>query len=46
MGTGLTECILSSLLSMEGKKILHLDHNEYYGGESANLNLTQVIFKN
>lgn len=24
MGTGLTECILSGLLSVEGKKVLHL----------------------
>ncbi|GJJ71155.1 Rab GDP dissociation inhibitor [Entomortierella parvispora] len=42
MGTGLTECILSGLLSIEGKKVLHLDRNDYYGGESASLNLTQL----
>jgi len=42
MGTGLTECILSGLLSIEGKKVLHVDRNDYYGGESASLNLTQV----
>jgi hypothetical protein len=42
MGTGLTECILSGLLSIEGKKVLHMDRNDYYGGESASLNLTQV----
>src|ERR1700744_4018761 len=42
MGTGLTECILSGLLSIEGKKVLHLDRNDYYGGDSASLNLTQV----
>ncbi|KAF9430349.1 Rab GDP dissociation inhibitor alpha [Podila epigama] len=42
MGTGLTECILSGLLSIEGKKVLHLDRNDYYGGDSASLNLTQL----
>ncbi len=35
LGTGLTECILSGLLSVEGKKVLHMDRNDYYGGESA-----------
>ena len=43
LGTGLTECILSGLLSVEGKKVLHMDRNDYYGGESASLNLTQAI---
>ena len=42
LGTGLTECILSGLLSVEGKKVLHMDRNDYYGGDSASLNLTQV----
>ncbi|KAI8062391.1 GDP dissociation inhibitor [Gongronella butleri] len=42
LGTGLTECILSGLLSVDGKKVLHLDRNSYYGAESASLNLTQV----
>jgi len=31
-GTGLKECILSGLLSMNGKKVLHIDRNPYYGG--------------
>ena len=44
LGTGLTECILSGLLSVEGKKVLHMDRNDYYGGDSASLNLTQVSF--
>jgi RAB protein geranylgeranyltransferase component A len=43
LGTGLTECILSGLLSVEGKKVLHMDRNDYYGAESASLNLTQVF---
>jgi Rab GDP dissociation inhibitor len=31
LGTGLKECILSGLLSLEGKKVLHIDRNGYYG---------------
>ncbi|KAK7694774.1 Rab GDP dissociation inhibitor alpha [Cerrena zonata] len=42
LGTGLTECILSGLLSVDGKKVLHMDRNDYYGGDSASLNLTQL----
>ncbi|KAF9056523.1 rab GTPase activator [Panaeolus papilionaceus] len=45
LGTGLTECVLSGLLSVEGKKVLHMDRNDYYGGESASLNLTQLYRK-
>lgn len=45
LGTGLTECILSGLLSVEGKKVLHMDRNDYYGGECASLNLTQLYRK-
>jgi len=43
LGTGLTECVLSGVLSVEGKKVLHMDRNDYYGGESASLNLGQVF---
>lgn len=42
LGTGLKECILSGLLSVKGKKVLHLDRNGYYGGETASLNLTNL----
>ncbi|KAJ3516451.1 hypothetical protein NLJ89_g1101 [Agrocybe chaxingu] len=45
LGTGLTECILSGLLSVEGKKVLHMDRNDYYGGDSASLNLSQLYRK-
>jgi len=45
LGTGLTECILSGLLSVDGKKVLHMDRNDYYGGDSASLNLTQLYRK-
>jgi Rab GDP dissociation inhibitor len=41
-GTGLTECILSGLLSQEGKRVLHIDRNPYYGDEGASLNLTSL----
>jgi Rab GDP dissociation inhibitor len=45
LGTGLTECILSGILSVEGKKVLHIDRQDHYGGESASLNLTQLYKK-
>lgn len=45
LGTGLSECILSGLLSVEGKKVLHMDRNDYYGAESASLTLTQLYMK-
>mmetsp|Transcript_96335 Transcript_96335/g.241528 ORF Transcript_96335/g.241528 Transcript_96335/m.241528 type:complete len:461 (-) Transcript_96335:95-1477(-) len=41
-GTGLKECILSGLLSVHGKKVLHLDRNNYYGGACASLNITNL----
>mmetsp|Transcript_22469 Transcript_22469/g.31247 ORF Transcript_22469/g.31247 Transcript_22469/m.31247 type:complete len:445 (-) Transcript_22469:195-1529(-) len=45
LGTGLKECIISGLLSVEGLKVLHMDRNNYYGGESASLNLIQLFEK-
>eukprot|EP00697_Spironema_sp_BW2_P015105 gnl/Spiro4/5839_TR2981_c0_g1_i1.p1 gnl/Spiro4/5839_TR2981_c0_g1~~gnl/Spiro4/5839_TR2981_c0_g1_i1.p1 ORF type:complete len:450 (+),score=123.24 gnl/Spiro4/5839_TR2981_c0_g1_i1:93-1442(+) len=45
LGTGLTECVLSGLLSVEGYKVLHMDRNDYYGGDSASLNLVQLYQK-
>jgi len=42
LGTGLKECILSGLMSVDKKKVLHMDRNSYYGGESASLNLEQL----
>ncbi|TKV95431.1 hypothetical protein SEVIR_9G362500v4 [Setaria viridis] len=42
LGTGLKECIISGLLSVEGLKVLHMDRNDYYGGESSSLNLTKL----
>ena len=31
------ECILSGMMSVSGKKVLHMDRNKYYGGETASL---------
>ncbi|WOH04855.1 hypothetical protein DCAR_0624267 [Daucus carota subsp. sativus] len=42
LGTGLKECIISGLLSVDGLKVLHMDKNDYYGGESSSLNLNQL----
>ena len=42
LGTGLKECVLSGLLAVKGKKVLHLDRNGYYGGATASLNLTNL----
>lgn len=37
LGTGLKECILSGMLSVSGKKVLHIDRNTYYGGDTGDL---------
>ncbi|KAL1648417.1 Rab GDP dissociation inhibitor alpha [Diplodia intermedia] len=44
LGTGLTECVLSGVLSVKGKKVLHMDRNDHYGGEAASLNI-EAMFK-
>ncbi|EPQ65395.1 Bgt-1456 [Blumeria graminis f. sp. tritici] len=44
LGTGLTECVLSGVLSVKGKKVLHIDRNDYYGGEAASVNI-ETLFK-
>ncbi|KAG5022962.1 hypothetical protein JHK82_018861 [Glycine max] len=43
LGTGLKECILSGLLSVDGLKVLNMDKNDYYGGESTSLNVIQML---
>ncbi len=43
-GTNLTECVLSGLLSLDGK-VLHIDRQDFYGGELASLNLGQLYNK-
>lgn len=45
LGTGLKECVISGLLSVKGKKVLHIDRNGYYGADCASLNLTNLFEK-
>jgi len=45
LGTGLKECILSGLLSVSGRKVLHMDRNKYYGGDSASLSPLEELYK-
>nr|XP_055073317.1 rab GDP dissociation inhibitor beta [Misgurnus anguillicaudatus] len=45
LGTGLKECILSGLMSVNGKKVLHIDCNSYYGGESASVSPLEELYK-
>ncbi|XP_064589978.1 rab GDP dissociation inhibitor beta [Zonotrichia leucophrys gambelii] len=45
LGTGLTECILSGIMSVNGKKVLHMDRNSYYGGESASITPLEDLYK-
>lgn len=45
LGTGMKECVISGLLSTQGKRVLQVDRNGYYGGEGASLNLTQLFEK-
>ena len=44
LGTGLKECILSGMLSVSKKKVLHIDRNKYYGGESASVTPLEDLF--
>ncbi|VDP11060.1 unnamed protein product [Soboliphyme baturini] len=45
LGTGLTECIVSGMLSVCRKKVLHIDRNSYYGGESASLTPLEQLYQ-
>lgn len=42
LGTGLKEGIVSALLSVHGRKVLHIDRNDFYGGDCASLKLSQL----
>lgn len=45
LGTGLKECIIAGMLSMLGKKVLHMDGNaSHFGGESASLTPLESVF--
>ncbi|KAK4550781.1 hypothetical protein LTR36_000360 [Oleoguttula mirabilis] len=41
-GTGLPQSLLALALSRSGKNILHLDRNDYYGGNEAALSLSEA----
>eukprot|EP00730_Choanoeca_flexa_P000403 TRINITY_DN10185_c0_g3_i1.p1 TRINITY_DN10185_c0_g3~~TRINITY_DN10185_c0_g3_i1.p1 ORF type:complete len:444 (+),score=115.63 TRINITY_DN10185_c0_g3_i1:50-1381(+) len=45
LGTGLKECVLSGLLSVNGKKVLHMDRNDYYGAASASLTPLKKLYE-
>eukprot|EP00057_Strongylocentrotus_purpuratus_P029005 XP_011683479.1 PREDICTED: rab GDP dissociation inhibitor alpha [Strongylocentrotus purpuratus] len=45
LGTGLKECVLSGMLSVAGKKVLHMDRQKYYGGAGASLTPLSDLFK-
>lgn len=45
LGTGLKECIISGMMSVMGKKVLHIDRNSYYGGESASITPLEEMYK-
>jgi Rab GDP dissociation inhibitor len=36
---------VAGILSVDGKKVLHMDRNDYYGAESASVNLNQLFEK-
>lgn len=42
VGTGLVESILAAALSWQGSKVLHIDANNYYGDNVANLTIEQI----
>uniref|UniRef100_A0A671T222 Rab GDP dissociation inhibitor n=1 Tax=Sinocyclocheilus anshuiensis TaxID=1608454 RepID=A0A671T222_9TELE len=41
----LQECVLSGLMSVNGKKVLHMDSNPCYGGESASIFPLEELYK-
>ncbi|KAK4947214.1 Rab proteins geranylgeranyltransferase component A [Elasticomyces elasticus] len=41
-GTGLPQSLLALSLSRSGKKVLHVDRNDYYGGDEAALSLSEA----
>ncbi len=43
VGTGLIESIVSCVAAKRGKKVLHLDENDYYGSGFASFTLSAVI---
>ena len=45
VGTGLLESVVACSLARAGKKVLHLDSNEYYGHKSTGLALSEFFKK-
>ncbi|VDM04435.1 unnamed protein product [Schistocephalus solidus] len=48
LGTGLKvrpEDFIFGLMSVAGKKVLHMDRNNYYGGESTSVNPLEKLFE-
>ncbi|KAK0408797.1 hypothetical protein QR680_004162 [Steinernema hermaphroditum] len=45
LGTGLKECILSGMLAVSGKKVLHMDRNNYYGADSASITPLEKLYE-
>lgn len=43
--TSVQECIISGLMSIEGKKVLHMDRNKYYGGASTSISPLTDLFE-
>ncbi|WVQ74521.1 hypothetical protein IAR50_004122 [Cryptococcus sp. DSM 104548] len=42
IGTGVSQSIAAAALAKAGKSVLHLDPNDYYGGEQASLTLDEL----
>ncbi|CAK9000883.1 Rab proteins geranylgeranyltransferase component A (Rab escort protein homolog) (REP) [Durusdinium trenchii] len=42
VGTGVVESIVSAAAALVGRKVLHLDEHEYYGGDEATLTLQEL----
>ncbi|XP_068107622.1 rab GDP dissociation inhibitor alpha-like isoform X2 [Hyperolius riggenbachi] len=40
-----TECVLSGIMSVNGKKVLHIDRNNYYGGETATITPLEELYR-
>jgi RAB protein geranylgeranyltransferase component A len=43
LGTGLVESVLSCSLAKKGKRVLHIDQNDYYGEMFASFNLSNCM---
>ncbi|BEJ01568.1 hypothetical protein CcaverHIS631_0602500 [Cutaneotrichosporon cavernicola] len=43
LGTGLAQSIVAAALAKAGHSVLHLDPNDYYGGEQASLTLDELV---